>query len=96
MERGGCIYIMTNMGNTSLYIADLKSRIWEHKNKVYPQSFTRRYNLNKLVYFEFLSTIEEAIGREKQLKRWHREWKWNLIKSINYDLIDLTNTIENF
>jgi len=72
MERGGCIYIMNNKVNTTLYIgvtSDLKSRVWEHKNKVYPNSFTSRYNLFKLVYFEIFSNIEEAIGREKQLKK---------------------------
>ncbi len=97
MERGGCIYIMTNFGNTILYIgvtSDLKSRIWEHKTKLYPQSFTSRYNLTKLVYFEFYTTIEEAIGREKQLKRWHRDWKWNLIKSVNHELCDILDKIE--
>lgn len=54
MERGGCVYIITNKGNTTLYIgvsSELKSRAWEHKNKVYPNSFTSRYNLFKLVYF---------------------------------------------
>jgi putative endonuclease len=93
MERGGSIYIMTNKGNTTLYIgvtSDLKSRVWEHKNKVYPNSFTSRYNLFKLVYFENFTTIEEAIGREKQLKRWHREWKYNLIKEANPEMIDLS------
>ena len=95
MKRGGSIYIMTNKGNTTLYIgvtSDLKSRVWEHKNKVYPNSFTSRYNLFKLVYFENFTTIEEAIGREKQLKRWHREWKYNLIKEMNPEMIDLSES----
>ena len=95
MERGGSIYIMTNKGNTTLYIgvtSDLKSRVWEHKNKVYPNSFTSRYNLFKLVYFENFTTIEEAISREKQLKRWHREWKYNLIKETNPEMIDLSES----
>ena len=97
MERGGCIYIMTNKENTTLYIgvtSDLKLRVWEHKNKVYPNSFTSRYNLFKLVYFENFTTIEEAIAREKQLKRWHREWKINLIISINPDYNDLSSDLE--
>ncbi len=97
MERGGCIYIMTNKENTTLYIgvtSDLKLRVWEHKNKVYPNSFTSRYNLFKLVYFENFTTIEEAIAREKQLKRWHREWKINLIILINPDFNDLSSDLE--
>lgn len=87
-----------NNGNTTQYIgvtSDLKSRVWEHKNKVYPKCFTSRYNLHKLVYFESFTTIEEAIGREKQLKRWHREWKRNLIKSFNPEFNDLTEKIED-
>jgi len=89
---------MTNKGNTTLYIgvtSDLKSRVWEHKNKVYPNSFTSRYNLFKLVYFENFTTIEEAIGREKQLKRWHREWKYNLIKEMNPEMVDLSESWED-
>ena len=88
---------MTNKGNTTLYIgvtSDLKSRVWEHKNKVYPNSFTSRYNLFKLVYFENFTTIEEAIGREKQLKRWHREWKIGLIISVNPNFNDLFSELE--
>ena len=76
------IYILTNKSNNVLYIgvtSDLKKRIWEHKNKVV-DGFTKKYNLDKLVYFETGENIESAIEREKQLKNWHREWKFNLIK----------------
>ena len=98
MERGGCVYILTNKGNTTFYIgvsSDLKARFWEHKNKVYLNSFTSRYNLIKLVYFGSFISIEEAIAREKQLKRWHREWKINLIKSVNSDFVDLYEKLED-
>ena len=92
MERGGCIYIMTNVFNTVLYIgvtSDLFSRVSDHKNKKYPDSFTAKYNCNKLVLYEMFPTIEEAIGREKQLKKWKREWKNKLIQDTNPDWKDL-------
>ncbi len=69
----------------TLYIGitnNLGRRIYEHKNCLF-DGFAKRYNLNKLVYFEECSNIESAIRREKQLKNWHREWKINLIESIN-------------
>jgi len=97
MERRGCVYILTNFTNTVLYIgvtSDLISRIIEHKEKHYPSSFTAKYNCNKLVYYEQFFTIEEAIGREKQLKNWRREWKVNLINSINHEWKDLYLTLE--
>ena len=85
------IYILTNKNNNVLYIgvtSDLKKRIWEHKNKVV-DGFTKKYNLDKLVYFETGENIESAIEREKQLKNWHREWKFNLIKAQNPEFKDL-------
>ena len=86
MERGGCVYILTNYSRTVLYIgvtSDLYFRIKDHKEKLHPDSFTVKYNCNILVYFEQFSTIEEAIGKEKQLKNWKRSWKINLINSEN-------------
>ena len=56
--KGGFTYIMTNKNNTTLYVgvsSDIKDRVYQHKEKIYPKSFTARYNLNKLVYFEFLA-----------------------------------------
>jgi putative endonuclease len=76
MERGGCVYIITNVFNTVMYIgvtSDLFSRITEHKNKIHPKSFTAKYNCNKLVYYEMYPTIDDAIGREKKLKKWNKE-----------------------
>jgi len=92
MEKGGCVYILTNISNTVLYIgvtSDLFSRIAEHKNKVYPKSFTAKYNCNKLVFYEMYSTIEEAIGMEKRLKKWDRNWKIQLIEKNNPMWLDL-------
>ena len=65
------------------------NKVWEHKNKVV-KGFTEKYNVNKLVYYELTDSIETAINREKQLKRWHREWKINLIKEMNPEFKDLS------
>ena len=92
MEKGGYIYIMTNKNNTVLYTgvtSNLKNRIWEHKQKIDRKSFTSRYNLNKLVYFEGFTEIEEAIFREKQLKSGSRKNKLDLIHSLNPGWNDL-------
>ena len=98
MKRGGSIYILTNISNDVLYIgvtADLFFRLQEHKNKKYPASFTSKYNCTKLVYYENFSTIDEAISREKQLKNWHRQWKENLIMSVNPTWKDLSELVEH-
>lgn len=79
------IYIITNQRNNVLYTGvtnDLNRRIYEHKNKLIP-GFSHKYNLNKLVYYEESNGIYNAIIREKQIKNWHREWKVNLITSVN-------------
>jgi putative endonuclease len=84
MKHGGCVYIMTNKHHTTLYIgvtSDLVSRILEHRQEVYPRSFTARYNLHKLVYYEGFSSIEGAIDLEKQLKGGSRKKKIDLINS---------------
>ena len=87
---------MTNYSQSSLYIgvtSNLQKRVWEHKNKVVV-GFTEKYNINKLVYYELTDSIETAINREKQLKRWHRDWKINLIKEVNPDFRDLSLDFE--
>jgi putative endonuclease len=92
MIRGGFVYILTNKNNTTLYVgvtSDLISRIYEHIEKIYPRSFTSRYNLNRLVYYESFAFIEEAIAREKQLKAGSRNKKIALIESMNPQWIDL-------
>ncbi len=72
MKRGGAVYIMTNQWKSTLYTgvtSDLLKRMYQHKNKSYVGSFTSRYNLTKLVYYEVFHNIEEAIAREKQIKQ---------------------------
>lgn len=97
MERGGYVYIMTNKTQSALYIgvtSDLRSRIYQHKTRYYPQSHTDRYNLVYCVYYEFLDSIEEAIDREKQLKRWNRAKKNKLIEIKNPLWNDLWSEID--
>lgn len=79
------IYIMTNRHNTVLYTGvtnDIKKRTYQHKNKLY-KGFTQKYNINKLVYFEYTSDIYSAIIREKQIKGYSRKKKNDLIESKN-------------
>lgn len=69
---------MSNTHNNALYLgvtSNLFNKIRQHKNKEFKKSFTAKYNCDKLVYFEHFSSIEEAITREKNLKKWEREWK---------------------
>ena len=96
--KPGFIYIITNKNNTTLYIgvtSNLPQRIIEHKEKRYQNSFSARYNLNKLVYYEQYQMIGDAIGREKQLKAGNRAAKENLINSINPDWNDLFEEIKD-
>lgn len=96
MEKGGCVYIITNKNNTTLYTgvtSDLCSRLYEHKNKIYPNSFSARYNLYKLVYYKVFHSIEEAIEAEKIIKSGSRLKKVSLINSINPNWADLTETV---
>jgi len=97
MENGGCVNIITNAHHTTLYIgvtADLPGRIVEHREKVYPTSFTARYNLTKLVYYETFHSIVEAIEREKQLKAGSRKTKEELITAFNPEWRDLFDEVK--
>ncbi|MFC1644743.1 GIY-YIG nuclease family protein [Patescibacteria group bacterium] len=86
-----CAYILTNRKNGTLYIGvtgNLQKRVWEHKNKVV-KGFTREYCCSKLVYFEQTENVMSALNREKQLKKWKRSWKIELIEKDNPDWSDL-------
>ncbi len=85
------VYIITNKAKGVLYIGMtnyLARRVYKHKQKI-TEGFGKRYNLNKLVYVEEYDTSLDAITREKQLKNWHRDWKIELIESINPQWNDL-------
>ncbi|GGD20650.1 GIY-YIG nuclease family protein [Flavobacterium orientale] len=94
--KTGFIYIVTNKYNNTLYIgvtSNLPKRILEHKQKRYENSFSARYNLNKLVYYEQFQMIGDAIAREKQLKAGSRATKIKLIQDFNPLWDDLYESI---
>ncbi|MBN9483391.1 MAG: excinuclease ABC subunit C [Bacteroidetes bacterium 43-93] len=98
MYKGGFVYIITNHHRTTLYIgvtSDLVNRVYEHKNHLYKNSFSDRYNLEFLVYYEELDGIEEAISREKQLKKWSRKKKEELVNTTNPGWIDLYAQVQD-
>ncbi len=90
---------MTNARHSVLYTgvtSDIVSRVLEHKEKQHPGSFTAKYNVNKLVYFEVFSSIEEAIKQEKFIKGKKRDWKLDLISQQNPDWKDLWERIKEW
>ena len=89
------VYIMANKKRGVLHIgvtSDLIKRVYEHKNNVTP-GFTKKYNIHNLVYYEIHADINEAITREKQMKKWYREWKIELNENNNPELKDLYNEL---
>jgi putative endonuclease len=90
-----CVYILTNKPDGTLYIgvtSNLAARIFQHKNN-FVDSFSKKYNLHLLVYYEVHENMYSAITREKCLKKWNREWKIQLIESMNPVWRDLYNEI---
>ena len=88
-------YILSNKNRTVLYIgvtSNLKQRISQHKEGI-TKGFTSKYNTHNLLYYETFTDINQAIKREKQLKNWHKDWKWNLIKEFNPECIDLYDSL---
>lgn len=89
------VYIVASGKNGTLYIGitnDIKRRIWQHKHDLV-RGFTREYGVHNLVYYEQLEDIEQAILREKKLKKWKRFWKIKLINSLNPEWKDLYSSI---
>jgi putative endonuclease len=87
------VYIMANKSNTTLYVgvtSDLMGRVWDHKNKTY-KGFSATYECTKLVYFEEYQRIQDAIGREKQLKAGSRQKKVDLVFAENPSWSDLSD-----
>ena len=86
------VYILASKRNGTIYIGatnDIERRVLEHKNKVV-SSFTAKYNVKLLVYFEEYDTGEEAFTRERQMKKWNRAWKLKLIEKENKNWNDLS------
>ena len=95
MEHQYYVYLLTNKNNTVIYTGvtnNLKRRVYEHKEKLI-DGFTKKYNVNKLVYFEATNDINSAIRREKQIKAGSRQKKIDLINSTNKDWKDLYDEI---
>ena len=93
--RGGWVYIMADRYRGTLYIgvtSDIVARVWAHREGR-GSKFCKKYGLNRLVYAEPAPTIEDAIAREKAVKKWNRAWKIELIESANPDWLDLYETI---
>jgi putative endonuclease len=90
-EKQPAVYILASKRNGTLYIgvtSDLPKRVWAHRNNVV-DGFSKRYDVHQLVYFELHVTMENAITREKQLKKWNRAWKLRLIEENNPEWNDL-------
>ena len=86
-----CVYILASKTNGTLYVgvtSNLVQRVWQHKNDLV-EGFTQRYGVHTLVWHESHETMESAITREKNLKRWKRDWKVDLIQKANPSWRDL-------
>jgi putative endonuclease len=86
MYKHGYVYILTNVSKTMLYVgvtSNLTQRIWQHKQKIHHNSFTAKFNIHLLVYYEFYTSIGDAIKREKEIKGWRRSKKNALIQTEN-------------
>ena len=95
MQRQPAVYILASRRNGTLYIGvtgDLIKRVWEHRNNLV-ESFTKKYSVHQLVYYEHHQNMASAITREKQLKKWNRAWKLELIEKRNPDWNDLWDEI---
>lgn len=95
MGPQGIVYILTNKNNTTLYTGvtrDLQRRVAEHKLHL-NKGFSDKYNTEKLVYYEVYDRLDVGIHREKQLKKWHRDWKEKLINDFNPEWKDLAEDI---
>lgn len=99
MVHRGCVYILANNRHTVFYVgatSNLYARITQHREKANPRSFTARYNVSKLVYYETFHSIKEAMAREKQLKTYSRMKKIELIAKFNPHWNDLYDTVKHW
>jgi putative endonuclease len=95
MSKTYYVYILASRRNGTLYIGvtgDLARRAWEHREGLFP-GFTKTYGVKMLVYCEVFDDVEQAIRREKRLKKYKREWKMNLIQQNNVEWRDLSETL---
>ena len=95
MVKQPAVYILASKPNGTLYIgvtSDLPKRAWEHKNDLV-DGFSKKYGVHRLVYYELLNDMLSAITREKQMKKWNRAWKLELIEERNPEWKDLWDEI---
>ena len=95
MKKQFFVYILAKERNGTLYVgitSELVRRVWEHKEKVV-ESITKKYEVNRLVYYEVHESADAAITREKRLKKWNRAWKLRLIEGMNPSWRDLWQDI---
>ena len=94
--RQPCVYILASKKQGTLYpgvTSDLLKRVWKHRNDAV-DGFTKRYGVHSLVYYELHGDMESAILREKQIKKWRRAWKIQMIEKDNPEWLDLWNSIQ--
>lgn len=95
MSKQPCVYLLASGRNGTLYVgvtSNLIKRVWEHKNHIV-DGFTKKYQIDRLVWYEVHETMESAIQREKAIKEWQRAWKLVLIEKFNPDWADLYETL---
>ncbi len=95
MQKHYYVYILTKARNSTFYVgitSDLQKRVFEHKSKTI-EGFTKKYDIDQLVYYEIFDNPENAIKREKRLKKWNRAWKMNVIEEMNPNWNDLYEEI---
>ncbi len=95
MVKLPCVYILASKPRGTLYVgvtSDLVKRVWQHKND-FTDGFTKKYQIHSLVWYESHNSMESAIGREKAIKEWKRQWKLELIEATNSVWGDLYNNL---
>lgn len=95
MNQSYFIYILASKRNGTLYVgvtSNLLKRVWQHKHNLI-EGFTKKYKIHLLVYYEIYGNVNEAITREKKLKKWNRDWKLKLIEKTNPDWADLYKSL---
>jgi len=96
-QMGGWVYMMCSLNHSTLYVgltSNIASRVYEHKQKIYPKSFTSKYNCIQLVYYQRFELTIDAIAEEKRIKGGSRKKKEELINSMNKDWKDLYDEIK--
>jgi putative endonuclease len=95
-DKHPAVYMMANRYRGTLYVgvtSELYERVWDHKNERF-DGFTKEHGVKTLVWYAHFATMDEAIKREKLLKKWHRDWKFRIVEELNPDWSDLCDHID--